>query len=154
MAQGVIKVLKQHFWKWLLQRMLQLIKINPGTKNFNTFQLSDWYNSDQVKQVSQKGQIKVLKWTIKRTSISGPQKRNKKSELYTVLNICCCWWCATCELISIKGHFNGSPEVANPNNTYKECESMSTYSKVTECKNFWTVLSECEWCSTANVEEF
>jgi hypothetical protein len=36
MAQGVIKVLKQHFWKWLLGRMLQLIKVNPGTKNLNT----------------------------------------------------------------------------------------------------------------------
>lgn len=56
--------------------------------------------------------------------------------------------------MSIKGHFNGSPEVANLNKTYKECESMSTYSKVTECKNFLTVLSECECCSTANVEEF
>lgn len=82
MAQGVIKVLKQHFWEWFLQRMQQLININPGTMNLNTFQLFDWYNSDQVKQVSQKGQIKVLKWTIKRrTSIRVPQKRYKKFDL-------------------------------------------------------------------------
>jgi hypothetical protein len=92
MAQGVITVLKQHFWEWLLQRMLQLIKANPGTKNLNTFQLFDWYNSDQVKQVSQKGQIKVLKWTMKRrASIRVPQKRYKKFELnIRVLKICCC----------------------------------------------------------------
>jgi hypothetical protein len=38
--------MKQHFWEQLLGRMLQLIKVNPGTKNLNTFQLFDWYNSD------------------------------------------------------------------------------------------------------------
>jgi hypothetical protein len=32
--------------------------------------------------------------------------------------------------MSIKDHFDGSPEAQNPNETYKECESMPTYSKV------------------------
>jgi hypothetical protein len=36
----VIKVLKHQFQKWLVGRMLQLIKINPGTKNLNSFRLS------------------------------------------------------------------------------------------------------------------
>jgi hypothetical protein len=40
MDQGVIKVLKHHFWKWLVGRMLQLIKISPGTKNLSNFSLS------------------------------------------------------------------------------------------------------------------
>jgi hypothetical protein len=40
MDQGVIKVLKHHFWKWLVGRMLQLIKINPGAKNLINFRLS------------------------------------------------------------------------------------------------------------------
>jgi hypothetical protein len=40
MDQGVIKVLKHQFWKRLVGRMLQLIKVNPGTKNLNNFRLS------------------------------------------------------------------------------------------------------------------
>jgi hypothetical protein len=40
MDQGVIKVLKHQFWKHLVGRMLQLIKINPGAKNHNNFRLS------------------------------------------------------------------------------------------------------------------
>jgi hypothetical protein len=40
MDQGVMKVMKHRFWKWLVGRMLQLIKINPGTKNLNNFRLS------------------------------------------------------------------------------------------------------------------
>jgi hypothetical protein len=30
--QGIIKVLKHQFWKQLVERMLQLVKINPGAK--------------------------------------------------------------------------------------------------------------------------
>jgi hypothetical protein len=40
MVQGVIKVLKHQFRKQLVGKMLQLIRINPGTKNLNTFRLS------------------------------------------------------------------------------------------------------------------
>jgi hypothetical protein len=40
MDQGVIKVLKHHFWKRLIGRMLQLIKVNRGAKNLNNFRLS------------------------------------------------------------------------------------------------------------------
>jgi hypothetical protein len=38
--QGVIKVLKHQFWKWLAGMMLQLIKINPGAKNLSSCRLS------------------------------------------------------------------------------------------------------------------
>jgi hypothetical protein len=40
MDQGVIKVLKHQFWKRLVRRMLQLIKINTDAKNLNNFRLS------------------------------------------------------------------------------------------------------------------
>jgi hypothetical protein len=40
MDQGVIKVLKHQFWKRLVGRMQQLIKINPGAKNLSNFRLS------------------------------------------------------------------------------------------------------------------
>jgi hypothetical protein len=40
MDMGVIKVLKHQFRKQLVGRMLQLIKINPGTMNLNNFRLS------------------------------------------------------------------------------------------------------------------
>jgi hypothetical protein len=36
----VIKVLKHQFWKRLVGRMLQFIKINPGAKNLDNFRLS------------------------------------------------------------------------------------------------------------------
>jgi hypothetical protein len=40
MDWDVIKVLKHHFWKRLVGRMLQLIKVNPGAKNLNNFSFS------------------------------------------------------------------------------------------------------------------
>jgi hypothetical protein len=40
MDQGMIIVLKHQFWKWLVGRVLQLIRFNHGVKNLSNFRLS------------------------------------------------------------------------------------------------------------------